>query len=121
MVHSLTGPEGLKGQLSLESADVVFRPEAKGTGDWVFKRSEIRRVRRVMGSPILELRLDRPQGPPVVGFYFVRPPSLEAPKDAHLVRRRAVRRTALIELRRANLLKKNEVAGWARAIREAAV
>ena len=119
MVHALTGPEGLKGRLSLESGDVVFRPEAKGSGEWVFRHSEIRRVRRVLGSPVLELRLERPQGPPVVGFYFVRPPSLKAPENAHLVRRRAVRRTAMIELRRANLLRKREVAEWARAIREA--
>jgi hypothetical protein len=121
MVHARTGSDGIKGSLTLEGRAVVFRPRYGGTGaETVFALEAIRRVRRVMGSPVLELRLKGSEaGPSPVGFYFAQPPSLKAQEDARLLGRNRAKREAAMTLVQWNAVKKDEVAGWVRNIKAA--
>jgi hypothetical protein len=120
MVHRQTGMDGVKGTLVLEGSALVFRPESGGATDSIFRLSGISRIRRIRGSPILEVHVQDPGGPPVVGFYFTKPPSLEVARDSgHLFKRRAVRRSAVSRLRQWNAVKRGEVSGWVRTLKEA--
>jgi hypothetical protein len=120
MVHRRTGMDGVKGTLSLEGSALVFRPESGEAADTVFRLARTTRIRRVMGSPVLEVHLEEPEGPPVVGFYFAKPPSLEVDADSgHLFKRRAVRKSAVARLRQWNAVKRDEVSDWVGAIKEA--
>jgi len=115
MIHSGISMEGIKGDLTLELGAVVFTPR-EGHGQRMFRLSDIRRAKRVLGSPVLELRLAPTGGPTVVGFYFVQPPSLEAQRDSRIMQRRRMRREAAISLARLNPVKKSEVSAWVDAI-----
>lgn len=124
MVHARTGLNGLKGKLSLEDRELVFRPETNRTGETRFSLGEIRKARRVRGSPILEIALSGSRrevaiAPSPIGFYFIKPPSLDETQVSTVLRRRTVRKRALTTLRMANATKKNEVIGWVEAIRRA--
>jgi len=120
MIHSGTSLEGVKGQLSMEPEGVVFRPRGGGAGgDRVFVLEHVRRVKRVLGSPVLEFHMRGGGGPPVVGFYFVQPPSLAAQDDSHVIERRRLRRHAAVALVKWNAVKKAEVATWVEAVRQA--
>jgi hypothetical protein len=119
MVHSGTGLDGLKGVLAMEGPRLVFRPASRTAGEWVFEPSRLRRVRRARWSPVLEIYPTSEEIPPVVAFYFVKPPSLIEREDVSFLRRRSARKKAMNELRRANAYKKDEVEGWVEAIRAA--
>jgi hypothetical protein len=116
MVHVRTSPEGVKGTVRLEASALVFRPAAPGADELAFPLTRIRRARRVRGSPVLELLLTG-EGPGSVGFYFVQPPSLEGQQEGRF--RGRAKRDAAVALVTSNLSKKEEVARWVRAIREA--
>jgi hypothetical protein len=117
MVHRRTGPEGQKGELALESGRVVFSPTG-GADPTVFPIEDIRGARRVIGSPVLELRLAARSEFRMVGFYFVQPPSLD-PSDGtgRVMKRRAARKTAVVKLRTWNALKKDEIRDWVRELK----
>jgi hypothetical protein len=68
---------------------------------------------------VLELRLSASDGPKVVGFYFVRPPSLEVQQEGRFLARGRAKRDAAVTLVTSNLSKKEEVARWVEAIRAA--
>ncbi len=121
MVSSRTGVSGRKGTLSLEAESLVFRPASTAFGDTVLPLTALRKVRRVRGSPVLELRVAIPQHPSVVAFYFVPPPDLTAPQDLRIrfLPKRAVRKDAITQLRQGNLRKKAEIGAWAEAIQRA--
>ena len=121
MVHARTGSDGIKGTLSLEGGSVVFRPRYGGEGSAaVFPLAELRRVHRVLGSPVLELRMrGSGPGPSPVGFYFAQPPSLKAQEDARLMGRNRAKREAAMTLVQWNAVKKDEILRWVRSIREA--
>jgi hypothetical protein len=120
MVHGGTPRDGIRGTLTLEDGAVVFRPRYGLPGsETVFGPGTIRGARRVLGSPVLELR-PRGEGlPKVVGFYFVQPPSLEGQDDARFGGRHRARRQAAMTLVQWNSVKKDEVGRWVRAIKEA--
>ena len=118
MVHARTSPEGVKGTLRLEASALVFRPAAQGADELVFPLTRLRRARRVRGSPVLELRLTG-GGPGAVGFFFVQPPSLEGQQEGRFLARGRAKRDAAVALVTSNLSKKEEVARWVGAIREA--
>jgi hypothetical protein len=103
----------------LEDGRLDFHPLKGQRGAESFKVSQIKRARRVWGSPVLELRLDIPDGLPVVGFYFIRPPSLEAPEGTRFEFKGRTRRKAVAELHRGNAAKREEIASWVSAISEA--
>jgi hypothetical protein len=118
MVNPVTGLEGRKGTLNLQNGRLVFRPDSRSFGDSIFALSDIRRARRMRGTPVLEVAL-RTGPPSLVGFYFVKPPSMEESADFRPFQRRKTRKLALNALRRSNVVKKQDIEGWVEAIRSA--
>jgi hypothetical protein len=118
MVNALTGLDGRKGVLSLRNGSLVFDPESTRVGQSVFQVSDIKRVRRVRGSPVLDVAL-KGAAFQSVGFYFVEPPSLKADPDMMFFRTKRIRKKALNTLRVANAVKKPEIEEWIRWIEEA--
>jgi hypothetical protein len=116
MVHALTDERGEKGRLSIEGDALVFHPQS-GSGEHSFRFDQVKKVRRTWGSPVIELRLDIPQGLPAVAFYFLEPPSLEPPPDTRFSFRRRRRRDAIVQLTRANSSRGKEVEQWVELIR----
>ena len=119
MVTRETGSAGWPGTLVLETDALTFRP-ADGGGHRTFALAEIRKVHRVLGSPVLELRLAPTAVHRLVGFYFVRPPSLDGSSSGgRPVRRRTARKKAVLSLRVGNEVKKEEIRRWVEALRRA--
>jgi len=120
MVHARTTLDGVKGVLSLEGRALVFRPEGGRSAETVLPLSDVRRVSRAPGSPVLEVRLAMTGGPSIIGFYFVQPPSLAPPTQGfRLFSRYLARRRAIGKLRSGNAVKRREVAQWVQTIRGA--
>lgn len=117
MFHATTSKEGVKGVLTLGPGGVVFKES--GLGERTFPFDRIRKVSRVRGSPVLELRLRPAGGPRLVGFYFVQPPSLQAQDDSGMFRKRRLRRDAAFSLIKLNAVKKGEIEAWVEAIERA--
>jgi hypothetical protein len=81
MVHRSTGRAGVRGDLILEADRLVFRPELRTAtpdvlGETVFALGEVEKVGKARGSAVLELRVRTAGVPPIVLFYFVRPPDI---------------------------------------------
>ena len=106
--------EDAEGTLSLEDGHLVFTLE-EGLLD--IPLADVRRVRRVRGSPIL--LVDQEEGNRVArfAFYFAKPPPLEPQGKTT---RRKNRRQSMGYLGLANRDKKELVAEWAKAIEQAA-
>ncbi len=121
MVSAKTGVTGRKGTLSLEADSVVFRPASSAFGDTIIPLKDLRKARRVRGSPVLELQAVLLDQPPVIAFYFVPPPDLSPPEDLRirLLPKRTARKDAVTQLRQGNLRKKAEIGAWADAIERA--
>jgi hypothetical protein len=120
MVHRGTGLAGVKGLLTLEGQSLVFKPESSDQDQTAFALDGISRTRRVLGSPILEIYTRLPGAPPVVGFYFTKPPSLDPERAGGLVfKQRTARRAAVSRLREWNAVKRDEVTAWVKAIARA--
>ena len=117
MVHALTGQEGAKGELAMENGVLVFRPAVAGVGEYVFRFDQIKKVHRAWACPVVELVLRIPDGLPVVAFYFVKPPALEAPPTARFPLKRRIRREAVAQLAAGNSMKRKEVDQWVDLIR----
>src|SRR5205823_4945622 len=120
LVSRETGQRGWQGTLTLETGTLAFHPE-DGGAPRLFPLEEIRKAHRVLGSPVLELRLAPSSTHRLVGFYFVRPPDLEpagttAPRR---LQKRTARKRAVLTLRAANTIKLDDVRTWVRAIRRA--
>jgi hypothetical protein len=121
MVNARTGPDGWKGQLSVSGAGVLFRAEPAGLGETLVPLEDIKRVRRVRGSPVLELKLRTPNrlALEIMGFYFTKPPSMDSPEGVRVLKKHRAKSRAVTDLRRANLLKKDAVAAWVEDIEQA--
>ena len=120
MVHARTTLDGVKGVLSLEQRALVFRPDGGRSAETVIPLDDLRRVGRAPGSPVLEVRVAIPGAPPVIGFYFVQPPSLSPPAEGfRLFSRYLARRRAIGKLRAGNAAKRREVEQWVRVVRDA--
>lgn len=117
MFHATTSKEGLKGVLTLGSDAISFKGAEQGTREFPF--DQVRKARRVRGSPVLELVLRPSGGPRLVGFYFVQPPSLQAQDDSGMFKKRKLRRDAAFSLMRLNAVKKDEIERWVDAVQEA--
>jgi len=105
------------GTLSLEARHLVFTPD-DGSGERRIELRAIRRVRRLLGSPVLVLRHEGEGGQERVAFYFAQPPPLRGPDEPRWNARRE-RRTTVSYLSEANAVKKPEIREWVRAIRRA--
>jgi len=115
MVNRETGPDGWRGTINLEEAALVFRP-ADGGRPREYAYAQMRRVRRVRGSPVLEVKLLPTADLKIVGFFFVQPPSLDpAQSPGKIMRKRRVRMAAVGKLHRWNAVKKDEIEDWVRA------
>jgi hypothetical protein len=101
--------EEYEGTLSLAERELVFE---SGEGTLRIPLVEVRRVKRVLGSPILMVERAEESGPARIAFYFSKPPPLA---DAGKSRRRA-RRQATTYLSLANREKKDRVKEWVSAI-----
>ncbi len=122
LVDAATGPDGVRGKLSLAGGELSFRSDDPSTpSQRVFPLREIRKVKRVLGSPVLEIRVKGPNVAKALGLYFVRPPRLGGEDAAPAIRplmRHASRRQAVVTLRDANKLKKAEIREWVARIRK---
>jgi hypothetical protein len=117
MVHKCTGQQGVRGELLLETERLIFRPELAGAkldllGETVFGATDIEKVGRSRHSPVLEIRVTTQGIPPVVLFYFVKPPDMYS---SGLANPRAAVATYLTN---SNALYTEEVDEWVRAIRD---
>jgi hypothetical protein len=119
MVNVRTGTTGSKGRLRLEGAALAFRPEAEKDEPTSIPLTEIRRVRRVLGSPVLEVQLQPGSVPRIMGFYFIRPPKMAPARGMLSFRNRYARKAATEKLREWNRIKKDEIAEWVGTIRAA--
>jgi len=118
MVHKETGRAGIRGELILESQRLIFRPELRAAkpdmlGETVFALHDVEKVGRARGSPVLELRVAAPGVPPVVLFYFVKPPDIYSSGMPN------PRFAGASFLMQSNALLAEEVAGWEREIQAA--
>lgn len=121
LVSRETGQLGWQGTLTLESETLAFRPE-DGGAPRVYQFDQIRKVHRVLGSPVLELVLAPTAPQRLVGFYFVRPPNLEPSSKSTTPRplqKRTARKRAILTLRAANDRKVEDIRTWVGAIRRA--
>jgi hypothetical protein len=105
--------------LRLEGAALVFRPEAEKDEPTSIPLTEIRRVRRVLGSPVLEVQLQPGSGLRIMGFYFIRPPKMAPARGMLSFRNRYTRKAATEKLREWNRIKKDEIAEWVGTIKAA--
>ena len=120
LVSRETGQQGWQGTLSLERETLAFHPE-DGGAPRVFALADIKKAHRVLGSPVLELRLVPTAAQRLVGFYFVRPPNLESPKytTPRPLQKRTARKRAVLALRAANASRGDDIRAWVGAIRRA--
>jgi hypothetical protein len=110
----------MRGALSLEDDVLLFRPAGGRSADTEIPARNIRRVRRARGSPVLEVSIDIPGGPPIIGFYFVKPPSLTPPTEGfRLFSRYLARRRGIAHLRGGNAARGHDVDVWVEALRAA--
>jgi hypothetical protein len=118
MVNRLTGREGVEGELTLERERLEFAPLEDGEPAISLSLVQIRRVRRLLASPVLEVALHTGREPPLIGFYFTPPPRLVPPERTRLWGRHSAKRAAIFQLMQANPDKKREIQQWVRLIRE---
>jgi hypothetical protein len=120
MVHARTGLQGVKGTIALESGALVFRPTGGRSGETVIPVGEIRRLRRARGSPVMEVEISIAGAPPIIGFYFVKPPPLTPPTEGYRpFGRFLARRRAIATLRAGNAARREDVEVWVDAVRAA--
>jgi hypothetical protein len=118
MVHKETGRDGIRGTLTLARDRLIFRPDLRGRrldtlGETVFALDEIRSATKARLSPVLEVRTRTPGVPPVVLFYFVKPP------DRYSSGFQDPRSASAFYLSNSGVLFEEEIAGWQRAIESA--
>jgi hypothetical protein len=120
MVHARTPFDGVRGVLSVDERALQFRPDGGRLGDTVVPFDRIRKVRRALGSPVLEVEISINDAPPVIGFYFVKPPTLTQPSEGYRpFGRYLTKRKAIAKLRAGNHARKQEVDAWVDRLREA--
>lgn len=111
--------EGAEGTLTLTDRALEFELVDE-EGSIQIPLADIRRAKRVRGSPILLVDTDRsPDGkdtPARFAFYAVEPPSLR-PQGRET--KGKVRRHAIVYLQSANSRHKEELDGWERELRAA--
>jgi hypothetical protein len=105
--------EGIKGYLVLETEHLSFTSEL-GDIEIRIPLAEVKRVRRIHGSPVMVVEHDRS----VVAFYFAQPPPVISAK-APFVKRRE-RSAALTYLGDTNADRRKAIKRWVRVVKDAA-
>ncbi len=129
-VETHLGREDRKGTLAIEPGCLLFLPDSGGR-EIRIAFTDVRKVRRLRGSPVLMIVHEAGGGQLRTAFYFVQPPPLDAmlgrgPLEVQArpslfprsVRRRA-RKQNLGYLGVWNRWKKQELLEWQQAVREA--
>jgi len=110
----------VEGTLTLDEGNRRLWFEARqGQGSVSFDLTSVEKVKKVRGSPVLEVRVAEGQRTRVVLFYFVQPPPLLRTAAVLSFRERKEMRQTVAWIRERNATLKDQVKGWARAIREA--
>jgi hypothetical protein len=118
MVHARTSIEGVRGTLSLDGPSLVFVPDGGRAAETILPLGSINRVRRARGTPVLEVAVDLPNAPPIIGFYFIEPPPLAQPgAGLRIFEHFLAKRRAVIKLQVGNTTKRDEVDRWVQSIR----
>ena len=105
--------EGIKGYLVLETEHLSFTSEL-GDIEIRIPLAEVRRARRIFGSPVMVIEHDRS----VVAFYFAQPPPLVRSRK-HLLNRRE-RSNTLAYLGDTNTTRREDIKRWVKEIKRAA-
>ena len=120
-----TGMHDTKGWLSLTDEAIRF-VDARETDELQIPFRNVRKVRRVVGSPIILVVHDEDGTRIETAFYFVQPPPLNPPATGSLTRsmfgsspKRKNRRRGAAYLGQANQDHRQDVKHWHRRIREA--
>ena len=104
--------EGTRGTLELGGSMLTFSPEG-GSTELSIPLSDIRRVRRAPGSPVLIVE----RSASAIAFYFVEPPPLRLRSE--FSRKAKGRLRSISYLRGRNRTKREEVREWLERIRNA--
>ena len=122
-------PDEIKGTLELSDAALLFTPLDEARPGVRIALTDILKVRRLRGSPVLMVERTIAAGPRRTAFYFAQPPPLNAllgttperPTGLAAFRspKRKARRDNVNYLGLANREKKETLAEWVRAVREA--
>ena len=118
MVHKGTGTRGVRGDLILEAERLIFRPELRAArpdalGETVFGLDQLTKVTRSRRSPVIQLHVTTDGLPPVVLFYFVKPPDMYSSGAAN------PRSYAALYLSNAGAVYEEDITEWVQAIRKA--
>jgi hypothetical protein len=117
-VHLEQGdPLETKGTLVLGESEVAFSGEDGRLTTIPLQR--IRRVKRVLGSPIMIVEHDVEGSRRRTAFYFAKPPPLHLPDTETRMRRRRARKASVNYLGRENIDHKPVIKGWVDDIRHA--
>lgn len=115
-------PEGRRGTLTLQDGTLTFAADPGGRT--VVRGAQVRRVRRLRGSPVLEVRYEGEGEDRILLLYFAEPPSPDSPPRplgpvGFLGLRGMSRMQGMHRLRTANRRLKATIDRWAEAIGEA--
>jgi hypothetical protein len=123
-------PDEIMGTLELAGQALLFTPSDEARTPLRFPISEIGKVRRLRGSPVLMVERRSPSGTRRTAFYFVQPPPLNAILGTTVERpsglaafrnpRRKARRDNVGYLGTMNREKKATIDEWVRAVKAAA-
>ena len=105
--------DGVKGSLILDPIELAFIAD-RGDVEIRIPLPQIRRVRRVLGSPVMVVEHDTT----VVAFYFAQPPPLD--RSSSIIERRRDRSTSLTYLGDTNSALRRDIKRWVGRIRAAA-
>jgi hypothetical protein len=119
MVHQRTALAGVKGTISLDDRTLLFVPEGGRAAETVLPVRSIVRAHRARGTPVLEVVVDLPDAPSVIGFYFVEPPALADHGAGKVLDRFMTKRRAVIRLKVGSTAKREQVDRWVSAIKGA--
>jgi hypothetical protein len=105
--------EGVRGKLTLNDSGLLFTADHGDLGIRV-DRAALRKVRRVMGSPVIVVEFQEGDVTRAVALYFAQPPPL--PGTGFISKRRG-RFGAIQWLGQESRAKREEVKRWVEAIR----
>ncbi|MFL5766419.1 MAG: hypothetical protein ACJ758_01070, partial [Actinomycetota bacterium] len=100
--------------IALEEEALVFESSDGSPGERI-ALADVRRAKRIRGSPVLVVHYITASEEARAAFYFAKPPPIE-PEG---VKKRKARRQAVHYLEMSNVDIKDEVRAWERAIRDA--
>jgi len=104
----------VRGSIALEEEALVFESSDGSPGERI-ALTDVRRARRIRGSPVLVVHYVTASEDARAAFYFSKPPPVDPPG----VKKRRARRQAVHYLGMSNVDIKEEVKAWERAIRDA--